>query len=40
MKTKLTTLLAAVEALDGRVELVAHFKECDIPLRLPAPAKA
>ena len=35
---KLTTLLAAVEALGGHVEVVAHFKECDIPLRLPEPA--
>jgi DNA-binding XRE family transcriptional regulator len=32
---KVTTLLAVVEAMGGRMQVVAHFKDCDMPLRLP-----
>lgn len=32
---KVATLLAVVEAMGGKVQVVAHFKNCDIPVRLP-----
>lgn len=32
---KVTTLLAVVEAMGGRMQVVAHFKDCDMPVRLP-----
>ncbi len=31
---KLATLLAVIEAMGGRIQLMAHFKNCDIPVRL------
>jgi DNA-binding XRE family transcriptional regulator len=32
---KVTTLLEVVEAMGGRMQVVAHFKDCDMPVRLP-----
>ena len=34
---KVATLLSMIEAMGGRMQVVAHFKDCDIPLRLFGP---